>query len=152
MSEVAGSQGCGPAAFFVSGEAVLRLFAQDSDPRGRRRWLRRVIGGTALGLAGVAAARLLTPPEPALLAGLSGDGRRVGATLDRRLAERFPPGTPEPVLQGALAADGFTIHPAAHRAEWRRSGYPCVTVAEVRWTAAGGRIVRATGALGRLCP
>ncbi len=117
------------------------------------RWARIVIGGLILGGIGVLAGNLLFPePEvPALLRNLPGDYAKAGPALTARLRVRFPKGSDEAALVRELAAQGFTVSPPAHGADWRREAFPCVDIARIWWRAEAGRIVAIEGIMKQVC-
>jgi hypothetical protein len=98
--------------------------------------------------------------EPALVADLDGVGSSGQNTAFRaRLAQRFPIGSPASALTTQLREQGFVqvdwgeMADGARAAEWRRSGFPCLTDARVTWsTGPDNRIRTIDGLYGYACP
>jgi hypothetical protein len=113
--------------------------------------LRRIAGGVALGIAGVAAGRLFfRDTTPTLLKGLPSGADARDRGFAARVARQFPTGTPEPMLRQRLAAQGFTVH-ADRRAEWQRTGLPCKDFAQIEWDAANGQVTATRAVVWQAC-
>ncbi|WP_342250717.1 hypothetical protein [Sphingomonas sp. OTU376] len=123
------------------------------------RWIRIAGGGLVLGLIGVVIGNLLFPGSgageaqaPALLRDLPGEYAKASPALTARLRARFPRGSDEAALIRELAAQGFTVSPPSHGADWRREGFPCIEIARVWWQADAGRITAIEGLRNAICP
>ncbi|WP_404336724.1 hypothetical protein AB2M62_00070 [Sphingomonas sp. MMS12-HWE2-04] len=120
------------------------------DPN-RRKLLRRVAAGVALGLAGVAASRLLFADDtPALLRDLPTGADARDRAFSERIAQHFPVGTSEAQVRQQLAAQGFTVR-AERRADWQHARYPCRDFAQVEWEVANGRITATRALVWQAC-
>jgi hypothetical protein len=97
--------------------------------------------------------------EPALIKNLpDAGGSRHNAQFSLRLARRFPVGSSEQLLATELRREGFSLidrdRPTSTQrdAKWHRDGFPCVSDAEVSWTAdRNGRIATIDGMYGYVC-
>jgi hypothetical protein len=119
----------------------------------RRRLLRRIGGGVALGVAGVTAGRLLFPatPVPGLLRGLPEDAEARDRAFAARVKQLFPAGTPESRLRDQLARQGFTVHSSEHRADWQRTSAACKQFAQVEWRMENGQVADTRAVLWQVC-
>lgn len=122
-------------------------------PRPRIRWMRTVIGGVVLGLAGVLAGKLLFPDpvDPPLLRDLPAHYAAASATLTDRVRARFPAGAPESAVIAELVAQGFEVSPPKHEARWQRKSVPCVETARIWWSAERGRVTAIEGQRNAIC-
>lgn len=121
-----------------------------ADPN-RRTLLRRIAAGIALGVAGVAASRLLFPDTtPALLKDLPTQVDARDRAFSERVAQRFHAGTPEPQLREQLAAQGFTVQ-AERRAQWQHARFPCKDFAQIEWDAADGKVTATRALVWQAC-
>ena len=55
------------------------------------------------------------------------------------------------LISGRLAGEGFAVHSDEDRADWQRSYGDCHEFAQVRWSAAGGRITGTRSVIWRAC-
>lgn len=138
-----------PGGLFHFGE---RDLIDRSSPAGR--WIRIAGGGLVLGLIGVVAGNLLfpEPQAPLLLRDLPGEYAKAGPALTARLRARFPKGSDEALLIRELAAQGFTVTPLSHSADWKRESVPCIEIARIWWQAKGGKLVAIEGLRNAICP
>jgi hypothetical protein len=95
-------------------------------------------------------------PLPQLLQGL-GDFKDEAnqQAYERRLRERFPPGTAEAALVAALQSDGFEVKSDKEASFDRRAGYDdvCRRGGSVRWTTdAKGLLATISGGYYAYCP
>jgi hypothetical protein len=125
-------------------------------PRPPIRWARTAIGGVALGLIAVLAGNLLFPDAretsaPLLLRGLPQDYAAATGALTDRARARFPAGTSESAVIAELLAQGFTVSPPTHDAEWQRKGMPRVEIARIWWSVERGRVTKIEGLRNGLC-
>lgn len=69
-----------------------------------------------------------------------------------RMAQTFPPGTPEAVLIRRLRAEGFEVDPVARSATYGWSAFPCDHDIEARWSAARGQVTTTFARYMNACP
>lgn len=119
------------------------------DRNDKTRWLRRVAAGVIIGVTALAVSSVLTPRDPALLAGLPSDVDASNVELVRRVAQQFPAGTPEVAARKTLLDQGFTV--STGEAKWDRSEFPCKTFVTIRWAALDGRIVSTSATRFQAC-
>ena len=69
-----------------------------------------------------------------------------------RMAETFPPGTPEGVLVARLQEEGFEVDKTSRRAVYAwGNGFPCSYSVDATWTAKDGRITSSRALYGNAC-
>lgn len=96
-----------------------------------------------------------TDPLPELAQGLSGAYAEGERAFDRRLKQRFPPGTSERELTDALERQGFRRLPPVDGVEdatFFRDRFPFRTIWSVRWRTDRGRVIAIWGVYGVQAP
>lgn len=109
--------------------------------------MRRLIGhvgaaafGAGLAWAGLFASEMLADTRPADYRDLPTEGR--ASAFQRRMVERFPPGTPEATLIAHLSQQGFQLVETDRElsATYFAGSIVCSEYFGVDWTAANGLI------------
>lgn len=115
----------------------------------RTNWPRRIAAGVVIGVAALAISWVLTPREPQILVGLTGDFDAQNVELTQRVAQQFPAGSLETAIRKTLLDQGFTV--STGHAKWERNEHPCRTFVDIRWEAAGDKIAATRATLFQVC-